>query len=81
MVVTLGQQYHVGEKPTDVLYTYIDRQAGTPSKTKTKYTMSLDYSYTSISDEGYLQDILYKYIIIDRCERPQNYNMPQRLIV
>ena len=25
MVVPLGQQYNIGEKPTVVLYTYIDR--------------------------------------------------------
>ena len=43
-VVTLGQQYHVGEKPTVILYTYINRHAGTPNKTKTKDTMSLEYS-------------------------------------
>ena len=38
MVVTLGQQYkNVGEKPTVILYTYIDHHAGTPEKkTKTK---------------------------------------------
>ena len=42
MVVTYGQQYHVGEKPTVVLYTYINRHAGTPSKTETADTMSLD---------------------------------------
>ena len=31
MLVTLGQQYnHVGEKPTVILYTYINRHAGTP---------------------------------------------------
>ena len=29
MVVTLGQQYNVGEKPTVKLYTYINRHAGT----------------------------------------------------
>ena len=28
MVVTLGQQYNVGEKPTVKLYTYINRHAG-----------------------------------------------------
>ena len=45
MVVTLGQQYHVGGKPAVILYTYIiNRHAGTPNKTKTKDTMSLDYS-------------------------------------
>ena len=37
MVVTLSQQYDVGEKPTVILYTYINRHAGTPKqKTKTK---------------------------------------------
>ena len=44
MVVILGQQYHAGEKPTVILYTYIDRYAGTPHKTKTKDTMNLDYT-------------------------------------
>ena len=37
MVVTLGQQCNVGEKPSVMLYTYIDRQAGTPDKTKPKH--------------------------------------------
>ena len=32
MVVPLGQQYNVEEKPTVILYTYITRQAGTPEK-------------------------------------------------
>ena len=32
MVVTLGQQYNVGEKPTVILYTYIDSRAVTPEK-------------------------------------------------
>jgi hypothetical protein len=42
--------YHVGESPTVVLYTtYINRHVGTPSKTKTKNTMSLD-----IAQFGYL---------------------------
>ena len=36
MVITLGQQYNVGEKPTVILYTYINRHAGTPTKGKTK---------------------------------------------
>ena len=36
MVVTLGQQYNAGEKPTVMLYTYINRPAGTPDKNKTK---------------------------------------------
>ena len=44
MVVTLGQPYNIGEKPTVILYTYINRHAGTPNKTKIKDTMSLVYS-------------------------------------
>ena len=47
MVVTLGQQYNVGEKPTVILYTYITRHAGTPNETKTKGTVSLDNSSIS----------------------------------
>ena len=30
MVITLGQQYDVGEKPTVILYTYINRHAEPP---------------------------------------------------
>ena len=41
MVVTLGQQYNVGEKPTVMLYTYINRHAGVKTaKTKTMCTSS-----------------------------------------
>ena len=37
MEITLGQQYNVREKPTVILYTYINRHAATPEKTvKTK---------------------------------------------
>ena len=38
MVVTLGQQYNIGEKPTVILYTYyiINRYAGTPEKQRKK---------------------------------------------
>ena len=36
MVVTLGQQYNAREKPTVILYTYINRHAGTPDKSKNK---------------------------------------------
>ena len=44
IVVTLGQQYHVGEKTTVILYTYINRHAETPNKTKTQNAMRLDDS-------------------------------------
>ena len=42
MVVSLGLHYHVGEKSTIILYTYINGHAETPNKTKTRDTMSLD---------------------------------------
>ena len=32
IVVTLGQQYYVGDKPTVILDTYINRHAGTSGK-------------------------------------------------
>ena len=32
MEITLGRQYNVGEKPTVILYIYINRHAGTPEK-------------------------------------------------
>ena len=32
MVVRLGQQYNIGEKTTVILYTYVNRHAGTPEK-------------------------------------------------
>ena len=32
MQITLGPQYNVGEKPTVILYIYINRHAGTPDK-------------------------------------------------
>ena len=44
VVITLGPQYNVGEKPTVILYTYINRHAGTANKTRIKDTMSLDYN-------------------------------------
>ena len=32
MQITLGPQYNVGEKPTVILYIYINRHSGTPEK-------------------------------------------------
>ena len=40
MVVTLGQQYNVGEKSTAILYTYINRLAGTPEKQRRQKSTS-----------------------------------------
>ena len=40
MVVTLGQQYNVGEKLTVILYTYINRHAGTQKKQRKQNSTS-----------------------------------------
>ena len=36
VVVTLGQQYDTGEKPTVMIYTYINRHEGAPDKKQNK---------------------------------------------
>ena len=48
MVLTLGQQYNTGEKPTVMLYTYIiKRHAGTPEKIQNlPCAFFLRHSYT-----------------------------------
>ena len=44
VVVTLGQQYNnVREKTTVILYTYINRHAGTPDKNKNKQKHCVKY--------------------------------------
>ena len=45
MVVTLGQQYNIGEKPTVILYTYINRHAVTPEKQRILNSTSSDIGY------------------------------------
>ena len=40
MTVTFGQQYNIGEKPTVILYTYINRHAGTPEKQRRQKSIS-----------------------------------------
>ena len=49
--VTLGQQYNIGEKPTVILYTYINPHAGTPEKQRRQNSTSSNmvviiYCYT-----------------------------------
>ena len=41
MLVAQCRQYNIGEKPSVILYTYINRYAGTP-KRRQKYTLNLD---------------------------------------
>ena len=54
--VTLGQQYNIGKKPTVVLYTYINRHAGTPEKQRRQNSTSSNmvviiYCYVGYKDE------------------------------
>ena len=42
MVVTLGQQYNVGEKPTVILYTFVNRHAEPPNITKHKNDSAIE---------------------------------------
>ena len=42
MVVTLGQQYNVREKPTVILYTYINRHAELPNITKHEHISAIE---------------------------------------
>ena len=57
MVVTLDQQYNIGEKPTVILYTYIDRHAGTPEKQRKQHCSTssnmvvIIYCYIGCEDE------------------------------
>ena len=57
MVVTLGQQYNIGEKPTVILYTYINHHAGTPEKQRKKQKQNktwyivIIYCYIGCEDE------------------------------
>ena len=58
MEVTLGQQYNIGEKPTVILYTYINRHAGTPEKQRKRkhcstpsYMVVVIYCYIGCEDE------------------------------
>ena len=37
MEITLGEQYNIGEKPTVILYTYINHHVGTPKQKQTSY--------------------------------------------
>ena len=78
-------QYNVGEKPTVILYTYINRHAGTPSKTKAKY-MSLDYSsicYVEGNLKVWLkivQQLFQRYVLMGQA-RPRDPDSPNCVLV
>ena len=61
MVVTLVQQYNVGEKPTVILYTYINRHAGTPKKTLTNKNIVV-HTTTKINQK---QSVVVVDVVID----------------
>ena len=58
MIQPLSQQYNIGEKPTVILYTYINREAGTPEKQRkqkhcstSSNTVVIIYCYIGCEDE------------------------------
>ena len=58
MGVSLGQQFNIGEKPTVILYTYINCNAGTPEKQRKQKHCSTSsnivvmiYCYIGCEDE------------------------------
>ena len=62
MEITLGQQYNnVGEKPSVILYAYINRHAGTQENTvKTKQS----------STPSHMVEIIYYYMAYKYCTKP-----------
>ena len=58
MQITLGQQYNVGEKPTVMLYIYINRHVGTPEKHQKQKTMQ--YTITHGSSDIHHKGCKYK---------------------
>ena len=50
MQVTLGQQYNVGEKPTVILYIYINRHAGMSEPTTTFFLACASPYYSVNAD-------------------------------
>ena len=64
MVVTLGQQYNIGEKPTVILYTYINRHAGTPEKQRRQDKTKYQHHVKKESLEGTTNKII-------NCSKPQ----------
>ena len=65
MEITLGQQYTIGEKPTVVLYTYINRHAGTPEKQRRQNSTSSNIIIHKNNDIGYK----YEHLEVDEEEQ------------
>ena len=47
-VVTSGQQYNLGEKSTVILYTYINRHAGTPKPQQPRNSLGVQPGYSNM---------------------------------
>ena len=52
MVVPLGQQYNIGEKSTVILYSYINRHAGTPEKQQRQKQLLLCVTSSNNKDQS-----------------------------
>ena len=75
MVVTLGQQYNVVEKPTVLLYTYINRHAESPNTTQHKNNSAIEpYKNGGLGQQqiGGERNIVILYNYIDRQARTPN---------
>ena len=64
LVVTLGQQYNIGEKPTVILYTYINRHAGTPGKQQNQLQYIIKHGRNNIIHRLWIHYSYYKTYII-----------------
>ena len=51
-----SQQYNIGEKPTVILHTYINRHVGTPKQKQTKLLYSI--LGLRVPDDGTVSNIL-----------------------
>ena len=58
-VVTSGQQYNIGEKPIVILYSYINRHAGT-QKPQSRNTVNLGIQYVQLRVPDYSNMVLAK---------------------
>ena len=83
MTVTLGQQYNIGEKPTVILYTYINRHAGTPEKqllfkavVKRKHPRIPAFQPFMKPVSYFLQNNSMRYNVCTNCEPPYAHKHP-----
>ena len=69
MVVTLGQQFNIGEKPNVILYTYINRHAGTPGKQRKQKHCSTSSNMVAINTVTYLVGYKDEFTTLKREQR------------